>query len=148
MNAGAAGIVEADDRRADPHRLVHNLADLLGMGLRQGTAEDREILAKHKHQPAVDGAIAGDHPVTWHLLVLYAEIHRAVLDEHIPFLERPGVQQEFKALARGQLALGVLCFDPAFPATGPRRRSFFLQAPKNLLHLLSSWLRPISSGLG
>ena len=49
--------------RADPHGLVHDLADLLGMGLSQGAADHREILAEDEDLPAVDGAVAGDHPV-------------------------------------------------------------------------------------
>ena len=65
----------------------------------------------------------------------------AVLDEHVPFLEGIGVEQDFEALARGQLALGVLRLDPARAAAGARRRPLFVQAPQNLLHGLSPALK-------
>ena len=35
LDARAARVVEADHRRADLHRLVHHLADLLGVRFRQ-----------------------------------------------------------------------------------------------------------------
>src|SRR6185369_3045433 len=57
LYTGAARVVQADDRCADFHRLVHDLADLLGVGLGQRAAEHGEVLAEHEHQAAVD------HPV-------------------------------------------------------------------------------------
>ena len=46
LDARAAGIVEADDRRAVAQRHVLDLGDLLGMRLRQRAAEDGEILGE------------------------------------------------------------------------------------------------------
>ena len=46
LNPRTAGIVEPDDRRTHLDGMVHHLADLLGMGLGQGAAEDGEILAE------------------------------------------------------------------------------------------------------
>jgi hypothetical protein len=43
-----------------------------------------------------------------------------VFDEHVPFLERAFVQQQFEPLARGQLALGVLRVDALLPAAQAR----------------------------
>src|SRR5690606_7054282 len=63
LDARTARIVEADDWRADLHRLVHDLADLLGMRFRQRAAEYGEILAEDEDQAAVDGAVAGHHAV-------------------------------------------------------------------------------------
>ena len=54
LDARAAGVVEADDRRAVLHRQVHHLADLLGVGLGQRAAEDGEVLGEDVDQAAVD----------------------------------------------------------------------------------------------
>ncbi len=64
---------------------------------------------------------AGDDAVARHLGLLHAEFGRAVLDEHVEFLETALVEQEFDALPRGQLAAGVLCLDALF-ATRPAAR--------------------------
>ena len=63
LDPRSAGIVEADDRRADLHRQVHDLADLLGVRLRERAAEDREVLAEDEDQPPVDGPVAGDDAI-------------------------------------------------------------------------------------
>ncbi len=62
-------------------------------------------------------------PSPGHALLRHAEIDRAVLDEHVPFFEGIGVEQELDAFARGEAALGVLGLDPALAAAGPRRRA-------------------------
>ena len=134
LDAGAAGVVDADDGRADLHGLVHDLADLLGMGLAERAAEDREVLAEDEHQPAVDGAMAGDHAVAGDALLAHAEIGRAMLDEHVPLFEGVGIEQELEALARAQLALGVLGLDPALAAALPRGAPLVLELTQDLLH--------------
>ena len=63
LDARAAAVVEADDRRADLHGQVHDLADLLGVRFRERAAEDGEVLAEDEDEPAVDLAVAGDHAV-------------------------------------------------------------------------------------
>ena len=63
LNARAAGIVQADHRRAGLQRQVHDLADFLRVGLRERAAEHREILREHVDQAAVDAAVAGDEAV-------------------------------------------------------------------------------------
>src|SRR2546429_7172098 len=60
---------------------------------------------------AVDGAPAGDDAVAGHFGLLHAEFGRAVLDEHVEFLERSLVEQKLDPLARGQFAAGVLRLD-------------------------------------
>jgi len=119
-DARPARVVEPDDRRADPHRLVHHLADLFGVRLAQAAPEHGEVLAEHEDEPTLDGAEAGDHAVAGDALLADAEIRRAVLDEHVPLFERALVEQQLEPLARGQLALGVLRRD-ALLAT--RRRA-------------------------
>ena len=90
--------------------------DLLRVGFRQRAAEHGKILGEHKGLAAVDGAPAGDDAVAGHLGLLHAEFHRAVLDEHVEFLERALVEQKLDALPRGQLAAGVLRLDALLAA--------------------------------
>jgi hypothetical protein len=96
----------------DLHRLALHLEDLLGMGARKRSPEDREILGEDEHHPAVDPAPAGDHAVAGDALLRHAELGDRVLDEHVELLERALVEQQVDALAGGQLALGVLAGDP------------------------------------
>ena len=63
LDAGAGAVVEADDRRADLERQVHQLVDLLGEHLAERAAEDGEVLAEDEHLAAVDRAPAGDDAV-------------------------------------------------------------------------------------
>ena len=124
LNPRAARVVHADHRCADLHGVIHDLADLLGVRLGERAAEDREILAEDEHHPAVDRAVAGDHAVARHGLLVHAEVVAAVPLEHVPFLERIGVEQELDALAGGELALGVLRVDAllAAPQAGSAAR--------------------------
>ena len=101
---------------------------------RQRAAEHGEVLAEDEDQPAVDRAVAGDHAVARDLLLLHAEIGAAMLDEHVPFLEGAGVEQQLDALAGGELALGVLGVDAALAAAGPRRRALLFELAEDFLH--------------
>ena len=47
LDAGAAAVVDADDRAAGLHRVVHDLDDLLAVDLAEGPAEHGEVLAEH-----------------------------------------------------------------------------------------------------
>ena len=108
LDARPAGIVEADDRRADAHRQVHDLADLLGVGLGERSAEDREVLAEDEREPAVDRAMAGHDAVAEETLVLGLEFARPLGDERVELDERARVEQQLEALAGGELPPGVL----------------------------------------
>ena len=57
-----------------------------------------------------------------------------MLDEHVVFLERAGIEQRVDALARRQLALGVLRLDAALAAAQARRRATTLKLFQHLLH--------------
>jgi hypothetical protein len=48
LDARAAAVVEPDHRRADLHRHVHDLADLLRVALGQRAAEHGKVLRKRK----------------------------------------------------------------------------------------------------
>ena len=111
LDPRAAGIVQADDRRADLHREVHDLADLLGVRLRQRSTEHREVLAEDEDEPAVDRAVAGDDAV--------AEDARRQPERPSPrcvtnassSTNESGVEQQLEPLARRQLAARVLLLD-------------------------------------
>ena len=64
LNPGATGVVQPNDGRADPDRMVHNLADFLGMGFPQGTSNYGKVLAEDKHLPAINGSMTGYHAIS------------------------------------------------------------------------------------
>ena len=135
LDARAAGVVEADDRRPRLHRHVLDLDDLLRMGLGQRAAEHREILGEHKGLAAVDGAPAGDDAVARNLGLFHAEFDRAVLDEHVEFLERALVEQQFDALPRGQFAAGVLRLDALLAAAELGAGAPLLKGIQDVFHV-------------
>ena len=108
------------------------------MRLAQRAAEDGEVLAEDEHQAAVDHAVAGDDAVARHLVVGHAEVGAAVLDEHVPLLERAVVEQQLEALARGQLALGVLRVDALLAAAEARGGALVLELFDDVVHALVS----------
>src|SRR5262249_15932041 len=77
------------------------------------------------------------------------ELGRAVLDEHVEFLERALVEQKLDALARGQLAAGVLRLDALFAAAKPGTGAPLLKGVQDVLHLFpprfSGWISGGSS---
>ena len=107
------------------------------MALGKRAAEDGEILAENEHQPAVDGAAAGDHPVAGNALFLHAEVDAVVLDISVQLLEAVLVQQHFEPLARGQLALGVLRVDALLPPAQSRGLAAALELGDIGGHVLS-----------
>ena len=118
LDARAAGVVEPDDRRPELHRQIHDLADLGGVGLRQRSAEDGEVLGEGVDDAAVDAAGAGDDAVARHDLVGHAEVEAAMRDELVDLLEGAGVEELGDALAGGELAGGVLPLDAGRAAAG------------------------------
>ena len=83
---------------------------------RERAAEHGEVLGEQIDRAAVDRAPAGDHAVAGDFRLLHAEVGGAVLDEHVELLERALVEQQFDALARGQLAALVLGLDARLAA--------------------------------
>ena len=69
-------------------------------------------------------------------VLLHAEFGRAVLDEHVEFLERALVEQQFDALPRGQLAAGVLRLDALFAAAELGAGAPFFEGVQDVFHLL------------
>ena len=105
LDARAASVEQADDRCAILQRHILHLGDFLRVRLAKRTSEHREILGEDEDGAAIHRAPAGDHAVAGDFGLLHAEIGAAMFDEHVEFLERSVVEQQFDAFARGQLAL-------------------------------------------
>ena len=79
------------------------------------------------------------------LLFLHAEFVAAVFDEHVELLEGAFVEQEVDALARGQLALGVLGRDALLAPARARRGALGFKGGDDVFH---GWLPLVEPGLG
>jgi hypothetical protein len=60
-------------------------------------------------------------------LLAHAEVDAAVLLEHVPLFEGAVVEQQLDALARGELALGVLGIDALLAAAQRAAGALFVQ---------------------
>ena len=116
-------MLQADDRRADLHRHVDHLTNLVRVTFGQRAAEDAEILAEHKHETTVDGSRTFYDAIARKLLVGHAEVGAIMLDEHVEFLERVLVEQNVQPLACRQSPFGVSRIDALLPAADPSRRA-------------------------
>ncbi|CFE53334.1 Uncharacterised protein [Mycobacterium tuberculosis] len=63
LDAGAAGVVDADDRAADHRAPLHQPGHLAAKHLPDGAAEHGLVVREHADRPAVDEAMSGDHAV-------------------------------------------------------------------------------------
>ena len=100
----------------------------------QRAAEHGEILTEHEDDPAVDGAVAGDHPVAGNGGVGHAEVGAAVLDEHVPFLEAAVVEKQLDAFARAELAFGMLRVDALLAAAPARGLALAFELFNDVVH--------------
>lgn len=116
LDTGTTGVVDADDGCADFEGLVHDLADLLGMGLRKGSTKDGKVLGEDEDRAAVDVAVAGDNTVAVVLLLLHAKVRASVELECVVFGEGSCINKERNALASSELSLGVLLLDTLLAA--------------------------------
>ena len=71
-------------------------------------AEHGEVLRENVDEAAVDLPVAGDEAVAVDHLLVHAEVAAAVADQLVQLTEGAFVEQQFDALARGQLAFLVL----------------------------------------
>ena len=110
LDAGAAGIVEADVGCAVLKCGVHELADFLGVGFGERAAEDGEVLSEDIDEAAMHQAIAGDEAIAIDDLLIHVEVAAAVADEFVEFFEGGLVEEEFDAFAGGEFAVFMLAF--------------------------------------
>jgi len=146
LNPRAAGVEQADDRRADLQRLALDLQDLLGVRARQGAAEHGEVLGEDEDDAAIDAAPAGDDAVTRDPLLVHAELADPVLDEHVELFERALVEEQVDPLPGRQLALGMLAGDPLLAPAQTRLLAALLEFFQDVLHarrpLVETKLKP------
>ena len=123
LDARAAGVVDPDHRAADLHGQVHHLDDLLAEDLAERATEDREVLREDADLPAVDGAVAGDHPVAVRAGALQPEVGGPVPGELVQLDEGALVEQQLDPLPGGLLAPRVLLLHrPRATRRAPPRR--------------------------
>src|ERR1700727_2313671 len=140
LDAGAAGVEQAHNGGAVLKRHVLDLRDLLCMRLAKRAAEHRKILGEYEHCAPVHRAPTGHHPVAWNLGLSHAEVVGAMFDEHVELFERVVIEEEFDALARGELALGVLRGDALLAAAETGALAASVEAGEHLFH---QWLRSV-----
>src|SRR5947209_5968069 len=137
LNAGAAGVEQADDWRAIAQSHILDFYDLLRMRFAERAAEDGKILGKDKDRAAVDRTPAGHDAVARNFHLLHAEIIAAMLDEHVELFEGSMVEQELDALARRQLTARMLCVDTRLAAARTRVGASLIEIVENMLHRLA-----------
>ncbi len=108
LDAGAAGVVDADDRAAELERELLDLDDLPAVRLGERAAEDGEVVGEDGHGLAVDRAQAADHAVTVGTVRGHPELGVVVARELVDLLERSVVEELVDAFAGGLLAALVL----------------------------------------
>src|SRR2546421_311768 len=108
LDAGAAAVVDPDDRAAGLQRVIHDLDDLLAVDLAERPAEHGEVLAEHADRAPVHGAVPGDDAVPVRPGGLDAEVVRPVPGQLVELGERARVEQHADPLPGGLLAPVVL----------------------------------------
>ena len=120
LDTRAAGILQTDHRRPVLHRQVHELADLLPVGLAQRTAEYCEVFRHDVDAPSVDRTVARDHAVAQDFLALHAEIAAVVGHEGADLLETAFVQEKGHPFPGGPFPRLVLPGDALLAAAFSR----------------------------
>ncbi len=102
LDAGAAGVVDADDRAADHGHPLHQPGDLAAEHLSDGALEHRLVVAEHADRAAVDGGVAGDHAVAEQCVRIAGSLRQRTDLE-----EAAGIDQGVNARAGARNALLV-----------------------------------------
>ena len=111
LDAGAAGVVDADDGHAGLDGEVEQVADFLGVDAADGAAADGEVLGEGGDLAAIDDAGGADDAVTGHLAFFQAEIGARMVGVHAELDEGAAVEECGEALAGGEQAFFVAFFD-------------------------------------
>ncbi len=149
LDAGAARVIEADDGRPRLHRHVLQFRDLQRVGLGQRAAEHGKVLGEHKGLAAVDGAPAGDDAVAGASCsspcrTRWSDARRTCrISSNDPLSSK-----QLDALARRQLAAGVLRLDALLPAAELGAGTTIFKGVEDVLHLLPPVLQPKTTFAG
>jgi len=120
LDTSTTGIVQSDDRSSSQHGLVHDLANLLSVSLRERSTEHSEVLGEDEHGTTVDLSVASDDTIARVLLVLHAEFGAPVGLEHINY-QIPDLQLSVLPTKKNALIDGRTCVSK--PADRPRYTS-------------------------
>ncbi len=101
-------------------RQLAQAGDLELAGHPHRAGHDREVVGRHRHQAAVDLAVAGDHAVGRRLAALHGALGEVGPAVDAELGERAVVDQQREPLARGQLVALVLLGDLLLAAAQPR----------------------------
>ena len=111
LDAGAAGVVDADDRDAGLDGEVQQVADFLGVDGADRAAADGEVLGEGGDLAAIDHAGGADDAVTGHLAFFEAEVDARVVGVHAELDEVAAVEERGEAFAGAEQAFFVAFFD-------------------------------------
>src|SRR6202044_1165143 len=101
LDPGARPIAESDKRRADLLRQVHDLVDLVGVGLSQRTPEDPEVVRVGEYLTAVDLTPARDHPIGVRAAPFDSESVRSMPAQRFDLNEGPRIEEQAQAFMDG-----------------------------------------------
>jgi len=111
LEAGAAGIIQADQRPAHLLGEVDSPYFLEAVVLAEGAGHSHEVLGEGDRGAAVDQAVAGDHSFRGYLRLVHAEVGRPVLDEYAYLVEGAGVEEIIYPFSCRPLASTVALLD-------------------------------------
>ena len=107
LNARAARVDQADDRRPFAECQVHHPTDFTRLRFAKRPAEDGEILRVDEYRAPVDPASAGHDAITVECLA----IDRSAGGVGFQLLKTAAIKQEINALTSGQFTTGVVASD-------------------------------------
>ncbi|MBA7568520.1 hypothetical protein ES708_10249 [subsurface metagenome] len=110
LKAGAAGVVEADQRPAHLLGEINSPDFLNAVVFTEGSGHGHEVFGEGDHRPSVDQAVARYYTFRRYLRLVHAEIGGAVLDEQPYLVEGAPVEEIVDSLAGRPLASIVSLF--------------------------------------
>jgi hypothetical protein len=116
LDARAARVDQADDRRPFAERQVHHPTDFARLHFPKRPAEDGEILRVDEYRAPVDPASAGHDAITVECLA----IDRSAGGVGFQLLKTAAIKQEINALTSGQFTTGMVASDALWTAALPR----------------------------
>ena len=107
LDAGAAAIIDTDQRYAERCGEVDNFMDFFSRNLTEGTPVDGEVLGEEAHPFPIDRTETAHDPVRVRAVVIGRPLCPAAC-QHVQLLERAGVKEVADAFPGSHLAARVL----------------------------------------
>ena len=105
----SARIVQTNNRSADFHRQIHDLADLFRMRFGKRSSKHGEVLREHKHVTTVDQTVTRDHTVARVDLLVESEVFRAMHDKLVKLFKGTFIKQKLNR-SRAVIFPAPCCF--------------------------------------